>query len=135
MGVGLNEFTYCFVDLISLSIIMEDKKIWKNSLELSRKQSNESRTKNSSGRDLCKSRSQGNLWVNSPCSMNFTNKLPCLERAERFQFNSIYHRDDPHRAARIINEFNKPDILVLQFRRNIKEVEKVTKSKEKELRK
>lgn len=62
--------------------------------------------------------------------MNYISKLPCLDRAERFQLNSIYHRDDPQKPARVINEFHKPDILLLQFRRSIKEIDKVSRSKE-----
>jgi hypothetical protein len=50
--------------------------------------------------------------LDSPCSLSFTNKLPFIERAGRFQHNSIYDHDDPFKPAKKIDEFQKPDLLL-----------------------
>lgn len=59
------------------------------------------------------------LWVESPCTIAFCSKLPPLEQSKRFHFNSIYYRDDPCKPSRKIDEFQKPDLLLSDFRRQI----------------
>ena len=69
------------------------------------------------------------IWVDSPCSLSYTSNLPPLERAKRFHFNSIYYRDDPNKPAKREDQLRKPDLLISDFRRNIKEVDNSLKRK------
>lgn len=59
---------------------MEDKKLSKQSLRQSQKNSKAMNTKRTTWRSAERSWSQGNLWVDSPCSMNYTNKLPAVDK-------------------------------------------------------
>lgn len=56
------------------------------------------------------------LWTDSPCSMNFPNYVSTIERSRRFEFDSIYFRDDPCKPATDIDEFLMPDLILKRFR-------------------
>ena len=43
------------------------------------------------------------LWVDSPCSLSFSNNLPYLDKSLRFQYGSIYYKDDPFKPAKKVD--------------------------------
>jgi hypothetical protein len=60
------------------------------------------------------------LWTNSACSLSYCSVQTTINKAEKFQYGSIYSKDDPFKSANIVNEYRKPDFLLMEFRRRIR---------------
>lgn len=43
-----------------------------------------------------------------------------MDRAKRFEYNSIYYRDDPCRPKKKVDEFMFPHDLLARFRKGIR---------------
>ena len=68
----------------------------------------------------CFHSSADTIWSESPCSLPFVSKKASIEKAKRFHYNSIYYKDDPFKPARKVDEFQKPDLILTEFRRQIR---------------
>ena len=68
------------------------------------------------------------IWVESPCTLPYVSRHASIEKTKRFHYNSIYYKDDPFQPARKIDEFQKPDLLLLEFRRQIREASRKPKN-------
>ena len=63
------------------------------------------------------------LWVNSPCTLAYTSHILPLEKSKRFHFNSIYYRHDASQPIKRDEQLRKPELMVSEFRRNLKQVD------------
>jgi hypothetical protein len=50
--------------------------------------------------------------------------MPSFEKSRRFEFNSIYHKDDPHKPKLEQSPFSRPEMMLDEFRKKIKEATK-----------
>ena len=64
----------------------------------------------------------GELWRNTPCSMNYVIQNPSMNKAPKFQRGSIYFRDQVDKPKKVFDDFEKPEQLLTQFRNQLKEV-------------
>ena len=59
------------------------------------------------------------LWRNSPCSNNYVLQNPSMDQTQRFNYGSIYYKDEVDKPKKIFTPFEKPDLVLLDFRRLI----------------
>ena len=62
------------------------------------------------------------LWRDSPCTLRCVLQNPSMDNAQRFHYGSIYYKDDVNRPKKVFTEFEKPELLLLNFRRQLEEV-------------
>jgi hypothetical protein len=46
-----------------------------------------------------------------------------MDNSKRFHYGSIYFKDDVNKPKKVFTEFEKPELLLLNFRRQLEEVE------------
>ena len=63
------------------------------------------------------------LWRQSPCTLGTVLQNPSLDVTPRFSFGSIYYKDEVNKPKKVFTEFEKPDLLLHNFRRQLKEVD------------
>lgn len=61
------------------------------------------------------------LWNATPCTIPYVSTSSSFDRSDRFKLGSIYHRDDVNKPKPVFNDIEKPELLLLQFRREIAE--------------
>lgn len=61
------------------------------------------------------------LWRDSPCTLRNTLQNITIDRSSRFHLGSIYHQDQINKAKKVFTELEKPELLLLNFRRQISE--------------
>lgn len=59
------------------------------------------------------------LWRDSSCSHNYVLQNPSMDHTERFNFGSIYFKDEVDKPKKIFTVFEKPDLVLLEFRHQI----------------
>ena len=62
-------------------------------------------------------------------TISFPRQVFSLERSRRFEYNSIYYKDDPFKQKKKVDEFMFPRDLLNNFRNSIREASK-SQSKE-----
>jgi hypothetical protein len=43
------------------------------------------------------------IWTDSPCTLSYIQKAQAFEKSKRFEYNSIYYKDDPFKPAKPID--------------------------------
>jgi hypothetical protein len=59
------------------------------------------------------------LWHDSPCTLRNVLQNPSMDQAHRFHYGSIYFKDEVNKPKKVFTEFEKPELLLLNFRRQI----------------
>ena len=62
------------------------------------------------------------LWHDSPCTLRNVLQNPSMDHSHRFHYGSIYFKDEVNKPKKVFTEFEKPELLLLNFRRQIEEV-------------
>lgn len=63
------------------------------------------------------------LWNDSPCTLRNVLQNPSMDHAQRFHYGSIYFKDEVNKPKKVFTEFEKPELLLMNFRRQIEEVD------------
>ena len=50
--------------------------------------------------------------------------MASFEKSKRFEFNSIYYKDDPFKAKNEQTPLSRPEVILNEFRKKIKEASK-----------
>jgi hypothetical protein len=61
------------------------------------------------------------LWRDSPCTLRNVLQNPSMDQAQRFHYGSIYFKDEVNKPKKVFTEFEKPELLLMNFRRQIDE--------------
>jgi hypothetical protein len=59
------------------------------------------------------------LWTRSPCTLSNALQNPSIDQAPRFHYGSIYFKDEVNKAKKVFTEFEKPELILINFRRQI----------------
>lgn len=62
------------------------------------------------------------LWRDSPCTLRNVIQNPSLDQATRFHYGSIYFKDEVNKPKKIFTEFERPELLLFNFRRQLEDV-------------
>ncbi len=63
-------------------------------------------------------------------TIGYVSKGATIDKCKRFEFASIYYKDDPTKPKKKVDEFMVPEQILYNFRKNIRDASK-SKSKEK----
>ena len=55
--------------------------------------------------------------------MPFVLRSPAIDKTPRFSAFSIYYKDDPHKPKRVFSDTEHPDMMLLNFRKQISDVD------------
>lgn len=59
------------------------------------------------------------LWMPAPCTVPFVSASASFSKSQRFKHFSIYQKDDVYKVKPPFNDLEKPELLLVKFRREI----------------